>query len=150
MAIAEAYLAARNRGFEILDHFTYGIVSDGDLMEGVAAEAASLAGHLKLGKLIYLYDNNHISLPLRPISFTEDCAKRLRRIFGIRRRGDGNDLEAIDRRNARGPANCGPVLVRCARTSVTDRPVSKIPSRPTAPLGAEEAQADEAKPRLAA
>jgi transketolase len=56
MAIAEAYLAARcNRpGFEIVNHFTYGLVSDGDLMEGVASEAASLAGHLKLGKLIYL------------------------------------------------------------------------------------------------
>ena len=64
MAIAERYLAARyNRpGFEIINHFTYGLVSDGDLMEGVAAEAASLAGHLKLGKLIYLYDNNHITL----------------------------------------------------------------------------------------
>ena len=64
MAIAEAHLAARyNRpGFEIINHFTYAIVSDGDLMEGVAAEAASLAGHLKLGKLIYLYDNNRISL----------------------------------------------------------------------------------------
>ena len=64
MAIAEAYLAARyNRpGFEIIHHFTYGLVSDGDLMEGVAAEAASLAGQLKLGKLIYLYDNNSITL----------------------------------------------------------------------------------------
>ena len=64
MAIAEAYLAARyNRpGFEIINHFTYGLVSDGDLMEGVAAEAASLAGHLKLGKLIYLYDDNRITL----------------------------------------------------------------------------------------
>ena len=64
MAIAEAYLAARfNRpGFKLIDHFTYAIVSDGDLMEGVASEAASLAGHLKLGKLIYLYDNNHITL----------------------------------------------------------------------------------------
>src|ERR1044071_9854657 len=63
MAIAEAYLAARyNRpGFEIIHHFTYGLVSDGDLMEGVAAEGASLAGPLKLGKLIYLYDNNHIT-----------------------------------------------------------------------------------------
>ena len=79
MAIAEAYLAARyNRpGFEIVDHLTYGIVSDGDLMEGVAAEAAALAGHLKLGKLIYLYDNNHISLAASTdLTFTEDCAKR--------------------------------------------------------------------------
>mgnify|MGYP001596559467 FL=1 len=64
MAIAEAYLSARyNRpGFDLMHHFTYGLVGDGDLMEGVAAEAASLAGHLKLGKLIYLYDDNHITL----------------------------------------------------------------------------------------
>src|SRR5213594_4683749 len=64
MAIAEAHLAARyNRpGFEIINHFTYAIVSDGDLMEGVAAEAASLAGHLKLAKLIYLYDDNHVTI----------------------------------------------------------------------------------------
>src|SRR5580658_3189570 len=64
MAMAEAYLAARyNRpGFNIIDHFTYGLVSDGDLMEGVASEAASLAGHLQLGKLICFYDNNHITL----------------------------------------------------------------------------------------
>ena len=65
------------------------IVSDGDLMEGVASEAASLAGHLKLGKLVYLYDNNRISLAARPISaFTEDCAKTLRGLrlaYGIRR-----------------------------------------------------------------
>src|SRR5437764_4717878 len=61
LALAEAFLAARyNRpGHEIVNHFTYGIVSDGDVMEGVANEAASLAGHLGLGKLIYLYDQNH-------------------------------------------------------------------------------------------
>ena len=101
MAIAEDYLAARyNRpGFEIVDHFTYGIVSDGDLMEGVAAEAASLAGHLKLGKLIYLYDNNHISLAASTdLTFTEDCAKRFE-AYGWHTQTveDGNDLEAIDR-----------------------------------------------------
>ena len=64
MAMAEAHLAARyNRdGLPIIDHFTYGIVSDGDLMEGIASEAASLAGHLKLGKLIYLYDDNCVTL----------------------------------------------------------------------------------------
>ena len=101
MAIAEAYLAARyNRpGFEIVDHFTYGIVSDGDLMEGVAAEAASLAGHLKLGKLIYLYDNNHISLAAATdLTFTEDRAKRFE-AYGWHTQTveDGNDLEAIDK-----------------------------------------------------
>ena len=101
MAIAEAHLAARyNRpGFDIVNHFTYAIVSDGDLMEGVAAEAASLAGHLKLGKLIYLYDNNRISLAgAADLSFTEDCAKRFD-AYGWHTESveDGNDIEAIDR-----------------------------------------------------
>ena len=80
MAMAERFLAARfNRpGFEIVNHFTYGIVSDGDLMEGVSAEAASLAGHLKLGRLIYLYDQNSITLAgdVR-LTFSEDVKKRL-------------------------------------------------------------------------
>ena len=108
MAIAEAHLAARyNRpGFDIVNHFTYAIVSDGDLMEGVAAEAASLAGHLKLGKLIYLYDNNRISLAgAADLSFTEDCAKRFD-AYGWHTVSveDGNDIEAIDHalRAARG------------------------------------------------
>jgi transketolase len=101
MAIAEAHLAARyNRpGFAIVDHFTYGIASDGDLMEGVAAEAASLAGHLKLGKLIYLYDNNHISLAAATdLTFSEDCAKRFD-AYGWHTQTveDGNNLEAIER-----------------------------------------------------
>jgi len=100
MAIAEAYLAARyNRpGFEMVNHFTYGIVSDGDLMEGIASEAASLAAHLKLGKLIYLYDNNHISLAASTdLTFTEDCAKRFE-AYGWHTQAvdDGNDLDAID------------------------------------------------------
>jgi transketolase len=101
MAIAEAYLAARyNRpGFDIVNHFTYAIVSDGDLMEGVAAEAASLAGHLKLGKLIYLYDNNHISLAASTdLTFTEDRAKRFEAYgWHTQKVDDGNDAEAIDR-----------------------------------------------------
>ena len=101
MAIAEAHLAARyNRpGFDIVDHFTYGIVSDGDLMEGVASEAASLAGHLKLGKLIYIYDNNRISLAgAADLSFTEDCAKRFE-AYGWHTVAvdDGNDIGAIER-----------------------------------------------------
>jgi len=100
MAIAEAYLAARyNRpGFEIVDHLTYGIVSDGDLMEGVAAEAASIAGHLKLGKLIYLYDNNHISLAASTdLTFTEDCAKRFDAYgWHTLTLEDGNDVAAVD------------------------------------------------------
>jgi transketolase len=79
LAMAEAHLAAcYNRpGAEIVNHFTYGIVSDGDLMEGVSSEAASLAGHLKLGKLIYLYDDNRVTLSAgTDITFTEDRARR--------------------------------------------------------------------------
>lgn len=101
MAIAESYLAAGyNRpGFELINHFTYGLVSDGDLMEGVAAEAASLAGHLKLGKLIYLYDDNHITLAASTqLTFTEDHVQRFA-AYGWHTQSveDGNDLEAIDR-----------------------------------------------------
>jgi len=101
IAIAEAYLAARyNRpGFEIIDHFTYGLVSDGDLMEGVASEAASLAGHLKLGRLIYLYDDNRITLAASTqVGFTEDRAARFA-AYGWHTETveDGNDLEAVDR-----------------------------------------------------
>jgi transketolase len=101
MAMAEAHLAARyNRpGFRIVDHFTYGIVSDGDLMEGMASEAASLAGHLQLGKLIYLYDNNHVTLSAgTDITFTDDCARRFEACgWHTQSIDDGNDLAAIDR-----------------------------------------------------
>ena len=100
MAMAEAHLAARyNRaGFDIISHFTYGIVSDGDLMEGVASEAASLAGHLKLGKLIYLYDDNCVTLSAgTDITFTEDRARRFESYgWHTQSVGDGNDLAAID------------------------------------------------------
>ena len=80
LAIAEAWLAARyNRpGHKIVDHYTYGICGDGDLMEGISQEAASIAGHLRLGKLIYLYDQNHISLA----GATEDLLKWEQGLFG--------------------------------------------------------------------
>ncbi|MEN8493867.1 transketolase [Dehalococcoides sp. THU3] len=79
MAMAEAHLATvfNQPDCKIIDHYTYGIVSDGDLMEGVASEAASLAGHLALGKLIYLYDNNEISIEgSTELAFTENTALR--------------------------------------------------------------------------
>lgn len=99
-AMAEAYLAARyNRpGHEIMNHFTYAIVSDGDLMEGVAAEAASLAGHLKLGKLIYLYDDNEVTLSASTqVTFTEDRATRFE-AYGWQtiKVANGNDLKEIE------------------------------------------------------
>ena len=101
MAIAEAFFAARyNRpGHKIIDHFTYALVSDGDLMEGVSAEAASLAGHLGLGNLIYLYDNNHVTLSAATdLTFTEDVKKRFN-AYGWHTQSveDGNDLAAIER-----------------------------------------------------
>jgi len=98
MAIAERFLAATfNRpGFPIFDHYTYGIVSDGDLMEGVSHEAASLAGHLGLGKLIYLYDDNGISIEgSTDLAFTEDVAARFRAYGWHVQAVDGYDLEGI-------------------------------------------------------
>ncbi len=101
MAIGEAQLAARyNRpGHQVIDHRTYAIVSDGDLMEGVAAEAASLAGHLKLARLICLYDDNEVTLSAgTDITFSEDRAARFA-AYGWHtvRVADGNDVEAIAR-----------------------------------------------------
>ena len=100
MAIGEAHLAARyNRpGYELFHHFTYVLASDGDMMEGVQSEAASLAGHLGLGRLVVLYDNNHVTLSAStPVAFTEDVAARYRAYgWHVVELDDGNDLEAID------------------------------------------------------
>lgn len=100
MAIAEAHLAATYNTPDhcIVDHFTYVLASDGDMMEGVAAEAASLAGHLQLAKLICLYDSNDISLAgSTGLCFTEDVGKRFEAYgWHVQTVHDGNDLEAID------------------------------------------------------
>ena len=101
MAIAERFLAATfNRpGYEIINHFTYAIASDGDLMEGISHEAASLAGHLGLGKLIYLYDDNHISIEgSTDLAFTEKRTARFEAYgWHVQQVEDGNDLEAIEK-----------------------------------------------------
>ncbi len=100
MAMGAAHLGAKfNReGFPLIDHHIYAIVSDGDLMEGVAAEAASLAGHLKLGKLIYLYDDNHVTIEgFTSLAFSEDVPRRFESYgWHTLTVSDGNDLEAID------------------------------------------------------
>ncbi|MCI4350225.1 MAG: transketolase [Thermoplasmata archaeon] len=100
LAIAERFLAARfNRpDAVVVDHRTYGIVSDGDLMEGISSEAASLAGRIALGKLVYLYDDNHVSLEGGTnLAFTEDAVARFRAYgWNVLRVEDGNDLAAID------------------------------------------------------
>ncbi len=100
MAIAERYLAAHfnQPGHTIVDHYTYVIVGDGDLMEGISHEAASLAGHLGLGKLICLYDDNHISIEgSTDIAFTESRSARFEAYgWHVQEVDDGNDLEAIE------------------------------------------------------
>jgi transketolase len=101
MAMAERHLAAvYNRpGFDVVDHYTYGLCGDGDLMEGVSHEAASLAGTLGLGKLIFLYDDNLISLDgPTELSFTEDVLKRFEAYhWHVQIVEDGNDLEGISK-----------------------------------------------------
>ncbi|MGM0558211.1 MAG: transketolase [Myxococcota bacterium] len=101
MALAEAHLNQNYSG--VIDHFTYVICSDGDLMEGVSHEAASLAGHLGLGKLICLYDDNEITIDGRTdISFTEDVLQRFEAYgWHVDRVEDGNDVDAIDEAIAR-------------------------------------------------
>jgi transketolase len=101
LAIAEAHMGATyNREQQIVDHYTYCIAGDGDLMEGVSAEASSLAGHLKLGKLIVFYDDNKISLAApTDVTFTEDvCARYAAYGWHVQEVGgdDGNDVNAID------------------------------------------------------
>jgi transketolase len=98
MAIAEAFLAATfNRpDLEVINHYTYAIVSDGDLMEGVSHEAASMAGHMKLGKIIYLYDDNHISIDgSTDLAFTEDRMKRFEAYHWHIQQIDGHDRAAV-------------------------------------------------------
>jgi transketolase len=100
MAMGAAHLSAKfnKPEFPLIDHYVYAIVSDGDLMEGVASEAASLAGHLKLGKLIYLYDDNHVTIEgFTNLAFTENVPRRFE-AYGWHTSTveDGNDLEAIE------------------------------------------------------
>src|ERR1700694_2665801 len=101
LALAEAHLAATyNRdGHSIVDHRTFGIASAGDLMEGVAYEAASLAGHLRLGKIVYLYDANQVTLSgSTNLIFSEDVGKRFEAMeWHVQRVEDGNDVDALER-----------------------------------------------------
>jgi transketolase len=99
MAIAEAYIAAKfnKEDAKLIDHFIYGICSDGDMMEGVSHEAASMAGHMKLGKLIFFYDSNHISIDgSTELAFTENVGKRFEAYnWHVQYIEDVNDLDAI-------------------------------------------------------
>jgi transketolase len=114
MAIAQAHLAAE---FDpgLFDHYIYAIVTDGDLMEGVASEAASLAGHLRLGKLIYLYDDNHISIDgATDIAFTEDRVARFAAYgWHVEQLDDGNDVDAVDHAIQVAKQDPRPSLIAC-------------------------------------
>ncbi|MEN3325427.1 MAG: transketolase [Acidobacteriota bacterium] len=113
MAMGAAHLGAKfnKENFPLVDHYVYAIVSDGDLMEGVASEAASLAGHLKLGNLIYLYDDNHVTIEgFTSLAFSEDVPKRFE-AYGWHTQtvADGNNLDEIEQ------------AIRAAQ-AVTDKP----------------------------
>lgn len=146
-AIAQKYLAARYNkpGFELFDYNIYAICSDGDLMEGISSEAASLAGHLKLGNLIYLYDDNHISIEgSTEITFTEDTAKRFE-AFGwhVQTVEDGNDVEKISTaiKNAKNEKD-KPSIIK-VRTHIAFGSPNKVdtPGAHGSPLGPDEVKA---------
>ncbi|HEY1586973.1 MAG TPA: transketolase, partial [Polyangia bacterium] len=144
MAIGEAHLAARyNRpGHEIFNHFVYALCGDGDMMEGVQAEAASLAGHLGLGKLILLYDSNGVTLSgTTPLSFSEDVAARYRAYgWHVQQVADGNDLAAItDAIDAAQEARTQPSLIVVKTVMAYGAPDVQGSSRAHGnPLGVEE------------
>ncbi|ADI27190.1 transketolase [Geobacillus sp. C56-T3] len=146
MAMAERHLAATyNRdGFEIINHYTYAICGDGDLMEGVASEAASLAGHLKLGRLIVLYDSNDISLDGElNLSFSENVAQRFQ-AYGWQylRVEDGNNIEEIAKALEEARADLSrPTLIEVKTTIGYGAPNKAGTSGVHgAPLGAQEAK----------
>ena len=148
MAMAERFLAHRfNRpGFDVVDHHTYALMGDGDVMEGISAEAASLAGHLGLGKLICLYDSNDVSLD-GPCSlhFTEDVAKRYES-YGwqvLRVEGGDEDVEAIDAAIARAKDETDKPSLLVVKTTIGYGSPNKAGTAAAhgAPLGAEEAEA---------
>ncbi len=117
MAIAASHLAATfNRpGYDLIDPYIYAIVTDGDLMEGITAEAASLAGHLSLGRLIYIYDDNHISIDgSTDLAFTEDRALRFEAYgWHVQKLADGNDVEAVDAAIQAAKADPRPSIIMC-------------------------------------
>ena len=117
MAMAQTHLAGvyNREDLPLVDNWIYGLVSDGDLMEGVASEAASLAGHLRLGRLIYFYDDNRISIDgSTDRSFTEDRAARFAAYeWQVLHVADGNDLTALDQAIAAAKADPRPALIVC-------------------------------------
>ncbi|PGY06674.1 transketolase [Bacillus sp. AFS031507] len=147
MAMAEAHLAAKfNRdGYPVIDHYTYALVGDGDLMEGISYEAMSMAGHMKLGKLIALYDSNDISLDGElNLSFSEDIQKRTESAhWQYLRVEDGNDVAEISKAITLAKQNTNqPTLIEIRTTIGYGSPkVAGTNKAHGNPLGAEEARA---------
>jgi transketolase len=146
MAIAASHLAAlfNKPGHELIQPFIYGIVTDGDLMEGVASEAASLAGHLSLGRIIYLYDDNHISIDgSTSLAFTEDRAARFEAYgWHVQKVDDGNDVEAIDKAIQEAKRDSRPSIIMCHTTIGFGAPNKQGTSKAHGePLGDEELNA---------
>ncbi len=144
MAIAERFLAGHfNRpGHPVVDHRVWAFASDGDLMEGVASEAASLAGHLRLGKLTVLYDDNHITIDGdTALTFSEDVQRRFEAYgWHVVRVGDGNDLDGIAAAYEKARAETDRPTLVILRTYIADPAPTKRNSADAhgAPLGAEE------------
>ena len=144
MAIAERFLADHfNRpGHRVVDHRVWVFASDGDLMEGVASEAASLAGHLRLGRLAVLYDDNHITIDGdTALTFSEDVQRRFEAYgWHVVRVGDGNDLAAISAALDAARAETGRPTLVILRTFIADPAPTKrnSPEAHGAPLGADE------------
>ena len=146
MALAERYLAARfnQPGHQVIDHFTYGIVSDGDLMEGISHEAASLAGHLGLGKLIYFYDDNHISIEGdTDITFSENSIGRFESYdWHVQYVEDGNNLSVLEQAIVEAQNETGRPSIIAVRTHIGYGSPNKqdTPGAHGEPLGVEEIQ----------
>src|SRR5512143_641150 len=146
MAMAATHLAAEfnKPGHELIQSYIYAIVTDGDLMEGISSEAASLAGHLKLGRLIYLYDDNHVSIDgSTDLAFTEDRAARFEAYgWHVQKIADGNDVEAIDAAIKAAKADPRPSLIACRTTIGFGAPKKQGTSKAHGePLGDEELNA---------
>lgn len=146
MAIAQAHMAAtfNKPGHELIPSYIYGIVTDGDLMEGVASEAASMAGHMQLGRIIYLYDDNHISIDgSTDLAFTENRAMRFEAYgWHVQKVDDGNDVEAIDAAIKNAKSDPRPSIIMCRTTIGFGAPKKQGTSKAHGePLGDEELNA---------
>ncbi len=150
LAIAEAFLAEKfncpdgGEDFQLVDHYTYVICSDGDLMEGISHEAASLAGHLGLGKLIYLYDDNHISIEgSTDLAFSEEVPQRFESYgWHVQSVADGNDINAIAEAIENAQAETKRPSIICVRTHIGyGSPMQDDSESHGAPLGEENIRA---------